>query len=297
MTTLVPESPGWADVLEDHAGRVDDRTPARRPARRVRGGRARVLPPARALGARRRVPVDAGGREAALRHAADRARRRSRARPPARPLPARARADRPRALWYGGPGAASCWSGRRSCSGPASARARRASRRPTSSSPCSSRALQGLADMARSRRRPDRSSLWAGCSTCARTSSAQRSDLRALAASFELRPTLRRAFYDDVRARGTRRAGDRALARRHPAAEPLRSASDLPRTLKRHVSCLARWEGARDRGARSRHARGRSTSSPASLGIPRRDPSYGGHCGTREQRLISARVVVRLGTA
>ena len=92
MSTLRAREPGWADVLEDHAAEWSDGAPARRPARCVRGGGARVLPAARTLGAWRRLSID--GRctrsSAAPRGRPGRDRPR-RARPSARPISARAR--------------------------------------------------------------------------------------------------------------------------------------------------------------------------------------------------------------
>jgi hypothetical protein len=61
MATIRAREPGWADVLEDHAAQWGDGAAACQPARRVRGRGARVLSPARALGARGCVSVDGRG--------------------------------------------------------------------------------------------------------------------------------------------------------------------------------------------------------------------------------------------
>ena len=149
---------------------------AARPSRRRRGGSsrssARARPPrSRSAGcssggrAASRSRRRAGGRQAALRRAAERVETAlSGLRASARPVSARARGRRARgpvlvrrprrrraARLGAGPEA-----GRRARSG------RRASRRRTSSSRCSCGRSKGLADAARIELVPDRSSLWAG---------------------------------------------------------------------------------------------------------------------------------------
>ena len=65
-------APTGPTVIAEHAVEDVDGAPADRPARRRRGRVARVLPAARALGARRADPSTPGRRQAALRRAADR---------------------------------------------------------------------------------------------------------------------------------------------------------------------------------------------------------------------------------
>src|SRR3954463_1176475 len=73
MSTLRAREPGWADVLEDHAA---DRTTVRRLVAQLGACEAGGLAFCRLLERWARgdaYPSTAGGREAALRHAADRA--------------------------------------------------------------------------------------------------------------------------------------------------------------------------------------------------------------------------------
>ena len=144
--------------------RALDRPAPGRAARCVRGSCARVLPPARALGARRGRAVDAGHRQAALRHAADRAETAlaglegplSRYLLELQPERAEGRS------WYGEPGAGELreWApvlyraGVRACP----VRVAQAYLELA----VLVRALEGLSDAARIRSTPDRSSLWAG---------------------------------------------------------------------------------------------------------------------------------------
>ena len=172
---------------------------------------ARVLPAARAMGARRRRPLharEAPGRAAARRRArGDRARRAGAA---ARPLPARARARA-----GGGPLVV-----RRARSGGASRLAGRArprrrgrvgrsgSRSPTSSWPCSSGRSRACASAADIGSEPDRSSLWAGL--------------------FDLRENLLGRTLEDLRA--TRRLSSHAAVgdrRSRPSADTFRRHSPL----------------------------------------------------------------------
>src|SRR4051794_41508854 len=73
MSTLRAREPGWADVLEDHAA---DRATVRRLGAQLGACEAAALAFCRLLERWARgdaYPSTAGGREAALRHAADRA--------------------------------------------------------------------------------------------------------------------------------------------------------------------------------------------------------------------------------
>src|SRR4051812_50144543 len=73
MSTLRAREPGWADVLEDHAA---DRATVRRLVAQLGACEAAALAFCRLLERWARgdaYPSTAGGREAALRHAADRA--------------------------------------------------------------------------------------------------------------------------------------------------------------------------------------------------------------------------------
>src|SRR6478609_4821734 len=184
MSTLRAREPGWADVLVDHAS---EWSTARRLVAQLGACEAAALAFCRLLERWARgdaYPSTAGGRQAALRHAADRAET------------ALAGLDRPldRYLlelesdraegrsWYGGPGAGELleWE-------PILRRA--------GVSVCSTRvaqsylelavlvrALQGLADMARIDAVPDRSSLWAGLFDLRENLERASVDLRALAA-------------------------------------------------------------------------------------------------------------------
>jgi hypothetical protein len=184
MTTIRAREPGWADVLEDHAA---EWATARRLVGQLGACEAAALAYCRLLERWRRgdaYPSTAGAREAALRHAADRAET------------ALAGLDHPldRYLlelesdraegrsWYGGPGAGELleW-------GPVLKRAG-VSACPTRTAQAYLelavlvRALQGLADMARIGAAPDRSSLWAGLFDLRENLERAAIDLRALAA-------------------------------------------------------------------------------------------------------------------
>src|SRR3954462_7220893 len=184
MSTLRAREPGWADVLEDHAS---EWSTARRLVAQLGACEAAALAFCRLLERWARgdaYPSTAGGREAALPHAADRA---STAlsgldRPLDRYLLALEADRREGRSWYGGPGAGELleWE-------PILRRA--------GVSACSTRvaqsylelavlvrALQGLADMARMDAPPDRSSLWAGLFDLRETLERAALDLRALAA-------------------------------------------------------------------------------------------------------------------
>ncbi len=177
--------PGWADVLDDNAADRATSRRAGRAARRLRGGRARVLPPARALGPRRAAPSTAGAGEAALRHAADRAETAlvGLERPLDRYLlelePDRAEGR----SWYGGPGRRrAARVGARAASGPACTPAPTRVAQAYLELAVLVRALEGLADMARIDAAPDRSSLWAGLFDLRENLERAAEDLRALAA-------------------------------------------------------------------------------------------------------------------
>ena len=175
--------PGWADVLEDHV----DWPTSRRLIAQLGACEAAALAFCRLLERWARgdaAPSTAGGRQAALRHAADRVETAlvGLERPLERYL-LELEADRAEGRsWYGGPGAGELieW-------GPVLRRA------GVAASPIRVaqaylelavlvRALQGLADMARIDAAPDRSSLWAGLFDLRENLEGAVDDLRALAA-------------------------------------------------------------------------------------------------------------------
>jgi hypothetical protein len=185
MTTLRAHEPGWADVLADHA--AEDET-ARRLIAQLGACEAAALAFCRLLERWARgdaQPSTAGRRQAALRHAADRAETALTGleRPLDRYLlelePERAEGR----SWYGGPGAAELleWE-------PV---LRRAGVRVSAVRVAQAylelavlvRALEGLTAAARVDAAPDRSSLWAGLFDL-RENLVERAaeDLRALAA-------------------------------------------------------------------------------------------------------------------
>jgi hypothetical protein len=164
MTTLRAREPGWADVLADHA--VEDAT-GRRLIAQLGACEAAALAFCRLLERWARgdpQPCTAGGRQAALRHAADRAETALTGleRPLDRYLlelePERAEGR----SWYGGPGAAELleWEPvlRRAGVQVSPVRVAQAYLELA----VLVRALEGLADAARVGVPPDRSSLWAG---------------------------------------------------------------------------------------------------------------------------------------
>src|SRR3954462_6028145 len=184
MSTLRAREPGWADVLEDHAS---EWSTARRLVAQLGACEAAALAFCRLLERWARgdaYPSTAGGREAALRHAAD---------PGGTPLQGLHRpldrylleleSDRAEGRsWYGGPGAGELLEGE-----PILKRAG-VSACPTRVAQAYLelavlvRALQGLADMARIEAAPDRSSLWAGLFDLRENLERAAADLRALAA-------------------------------------------------------------------------------------------------------------------
>jgi hypothetical protein len=184
MSTIRAREPGWADVLQDHAA---EWATALRLVGQLGACEAAALAFCRLLERWARgdaSPSTAGAREAALRHAADRAETAITGldRPLDRYL-LELESDRAEGRsWYGGPGAGELidWA-------PVLKRA--------GVSACSTRvaqaylelavlirALEGLADMARIEAIPDRSSLWAGLFDLRENLERAALDLRALAA-------------------------------------------------------------------------------------------------------------------
>ena len=176
--------PGWADVIEDNAA---DWSTSRRLIGQLGACEAAALAFCRLLERWARgdaAPSTAGGRQAALRHAADRIETAlvGLERPLDRYL-IELEADRAEGRsWYGGPGAGEVIEWR-----PVLKRA------GVHADPIRVaqaylelavlvRALQGLADMARVEARPDRSSLWAGLFDLRENLERAAGDLRALAA-------------------------------------------------------------------------------------------------------------------
>jgi hypothetical protein len=185
MTTLRAHEPGWADVLADHA--VDEGT-ARRLIAQLGACEAAALAFCRLLERWARGdahPSTPGGRQAALRHAADRVETALTGleRPLDRYLlelePERAEGR----SWYGGPGAAELleWAPVLSRAGVRVSAVRVA--QAYLELAVLVRALEGLTDAARVHAAPDRSSLWAGLFDL-RENLVERAveDLRALAA-------------------------------------------------------------------------------------------------------------------
>jgi hypothetical protein len=177
VSTIRAREPGWADVLEDHAA---EWITARRLVGQLGACEAAALAFCRLLERWARgdaYPSTAGARDAALRHAADRAET------------ALAGLDHPlesdRAegrSWYGGPGAGELleWEPVLKRAG-VGANATRVAQAYLELAVLV-RALQGLADMARIDSVPDRSSLWAGLFDLRENLERAAADLRALAA-------------------------------------------------------------------------------------------------------------------
>jgi hypothetical protein len=185
MTTLRAHEPGWADVLADNA--VESET-GRRLIAQLGACEAAALAFCRLLERWARgdpQPCTAGGRQAALRHAADRAETALTGleRPLERYLlelePERAEGR----SWYGGPGAAELleWEPVLMRAGVRVSAVRVA--QAYLELAVLVRALEGLATAARVGAEPDRSSLWAGLFDL-RENLVERAveDLRALAA-------------------------------------------------------------------------------------------------------------------
>jgi hypothetical protein len=183
MSTLRHREPGWADVLEEH---VDWRTSHRLIAQ-LGACEAAALAFCRLLERWARgdaAPSTAGGRQAALRHAADRVETALTGldRPLNRYL-LELEADRAEGRsWYGGPGAGELieWAPVLKRAGVAASPIRVA--QAYLELAVLVRALQGLADMARIEAAPDRSSLWAGLFDLRENLERAVEDLRALAA-------------------------------------------------------------------------------------------------------------------
>ena len=175
--------PGWADVLEDHV----DWPTSRRLIAQLGACEAAALAFCRLLERWARgdaAPSTAGGRQAALRHAADRVETAlvGLERPLERYL-LELEADRAEGRsWYGGPGAGELieWAPVLKRAGVAASPIRVA--QAYLELAVLVRALQGLADMARIDAPPDRSSLWAGLFDLRENLEGAVDDLRALAA-------------------------------------------------------------------------------------------------------------------
>src|SRR5262245_45180128 len=172
----------WADVIEQHA--CDELT-ARRLTSQLQACEAAALRCCRLLerwGRGEAVPATPGGRQAALRHAADRAETAIAGleRPLARYLLELEADGAEGRSWYGGPGAGELveWRPVLDRAGVSACPNRVASAYLELA--VLVRALQGLADAARLDAKPDSSSLWAGL--------------------FDLRDTLLGSTVDDLRA-------------------------------------------------------------------------------------------------
>jgi hypothetical protein len=183
MSTLRHREPGWADVLEDH---VDWRTSHRLIAQ-LGACEAAALAFCRLLERWARgdaAPSTAGGRQAALRHAADRVETALTGLDgPLNRYLLELEADRAEGRsWYGGPGAGELieWAPVLKRAGVAASPIRVA--QAYLELAVLVRALQGLADMARMEAMPDRSSLWAGLFDLRENLERAVEDLRALAA-------------------------------------------------------------------------------------------------------------------
>ena len=184
MSTLRAREPGWADVLHDHAA---DRTTCRKLVVQLGACEAAALAFCRLLERWARgdaAPSTAGGRQAALRHAADRVETAlvGLERPLDRYL-LELEVDRAEGRsWYGGPGAGEVleWAPVLKRAGVHAEPIRVA--QAYLELAVLVRALQGLADMARIDAPPDRSSLWAGLFDLRENLERAVEDLRALAA-------------------------------------------------------------------------------------------------------------------
>ena len=175
--------PGWADVLEDHV----DWTTSRRLIAQLGACEAASLAFCRLLERWARgdaAPSTAGGRQAALRHAADRVETAlvGLEHPLDRYLLELEAEQAEGRSWYGGPGAGELieWAPVLRRAGAAVSPIRVA--QAYLELAVLVRALQGLADMARIDAVPDRSSLWAGLFDLRENLERAVDDLRALAA-------------------------------------------------------------------------------------------------------------------
>jgi hypothetical protein len=184
MSTIRAREPGWADVLHDRAGEWGT---ARRLVSQLGACEAAALAFCRLLERWARgdaTPSTAGARQAALRHAADRAETAITGldHPLDRYL-LELQSDRAEGRsWYGGPGAGELleWTPVLQRAG-VSACATRVAQAYLELAVLV-RALQGLSDMARLEAVPDRSSLWAGLFDLRENLERAAVDLRALAA-------------------------------------------------------------------------------------------------------------------
>ncbi|HYY03375.1 MAG TPA: hypothetical protein VE736_05760 [Gaiellaceae bacterium] len=184
MSTLRAREPSWADVLHEHAA---DWATGRRLVAQLGACEAAALAFCRLLERWARgdaAPSTAGGREAALRHAADRIETAlvGLERPLDRYL-LELEANRAEGRsWYGGPGAGEVleWAPVLKRAGVHAEPIRVA--QAYLELAVLVRALQGLADMARIDAPPDRSSLWAGLFDLRENLERAVEDLRALAA-------------------------------------------------------------------------------------------------------------------
>jgi hypothetical protein len=184
MSTLRAREPGWADVLHDHAA---DWMTCRRLVAQLGACEAAALAFCRLLERWARgdaAPSTAGGRQAALRHAADRVETAlvGLERPLDRYLLELEVGRAEGRSWYGGPGAGEVleWAPVLKRAGVHAEPVRVA--QAYLELAVLVRALQGLADMARINAPPDRSSLWAGLFDLRENLGRAVEDLRALAA-------------------------------------------------------------------------------------------------------------------
>src|SRR5438132_13278651 len=184
MSIIRAREPGWADVLEDHAA---EWVTARRLVGQLGACEAAALAFCRLLERWARgdaAPSTAGGRQAALRHAADRVETAlTGLEHPLDRYLLELESDRAEGRsWYGGPGAGELieWAPVLRRAGVAASPIRVA--QAYLELAVLVRALQGLADMARIEAMPDRSSLWAGLFDLRENLERAVEDLRALAA-------------------------------------------------------------------------------------------------------------------
>jgi len=184
VSTIRAREPGWADVLEDHAA---EWATARRLIGQLGACEAAALAFCRLLERWARgdaYPSTAGAREAALRHAADRAETALAGlnRPLDRYLLELESDSAEGRSWYGGPGAGELidWEPVLRRAGVTASSMRVA--QTYLELAVLVRALEGLADMARIDAVPDRSSLWAGLFDLRENLERAAGDLRALAA-------------------------------------------------------------------------------------------------------------------
>ena len=282
--------------------RAAHRTAPDRAARCVRGLRALLLPPARALGARRcetgdarRAPVRAPARGRSRRDGAGRPRGRRCSGTCSSSRPTRRKGARGTAV----PAQRSSSTGSPCSTVPACTCCRSASRRRTSSSRCSSARSKGSAPPRASARCPTRRRSGPASSTCARTCSAARvDDLRALAAYVQaprvrlaasasarlgrcacLRPrlTVVGSINLDLVARAERlpRPGETvtdatfsripvARARTRPSRPPVSAPCHVDRLRRRRRACSGRARRSRGGGRRARRVEADRAARPAS---------------------------------